>query len=188
MYNPIIDNENISLKNLIIFLKMIFSKVVKLPLFAVLLIILYFTFFKTPSYSAKVSFYTDYKKASESSLFTPFIGVISGNESLNFSIDNYISSDKFLEEISLQKYNVKKPVYKAVGCSECENTGFKGRLSIGEFILMDEKISKLIYRSSSENEISEYVFANNKKLFENGILTLEEGKTSLSELLRITEE
>ncbi len=106
MYNPIIDNENISLKNLIIFLKMIFSKVVKLPLFAVLLIILYFTFFKTPSYSAKVSFYTDYKKASESSLFTPFIGVISGNESLNFSIDNYISSDKFLEEISLQKYNV----------------------------------------------------------------------------------
>tara|TARA_B100002052_G_scaffold110039_1_gene101541 strand:+ start:8186 stop:9634 length:1449 start_codon:yes stop_codon:yes gene_type:complete len=88
----------------------------------------------------------------------------------------------------LQKYNVKKPIYKAVGCSECENTGFKGRLSIGEFILMDEKVSELIYKSSSENEISEYVFANNKKLFENGILALEEGKTSLSELLRITEE
>ena len=53
---------------------------------------------------------------------------------------------------------------------------------------MDEKVSELIYKSSSENEISEYVFANNKKLFENGILALEEGKTSLSELLRITEE
>ena len=88
----------------------------------------------------------------------------------------------------LQKNNVKKPIYRGVGCSECENTGFKGRLSIGEFILIDEKISELIYRSASENEISEYVFANNKKLFENGILALEEGKTSLSELLRITEE
>ena len=98
-------------------------------------------------------------------------------------IDDESSKSKIL-----QKYNVKKPFYKAVGCSECENTGFKGRLSIGEFILMDEKISELIYRSSSENEISEYVFANNKKLFENGILALEEGKTSLSELLRITEE
>tara|TARA_Y100001935_G_C17302714_1_gene510306 strand:+ start:1235 stop:2683 length:1449 start_codon:yes stop_codon:yes gene_type:complete len=88
----------------------------------------------------------------------------------------------------LKKNNVKKPIYRGVGCSECENTGFKGRLSIGEFILIDEKISELIYRSASENEISEYVFANNKKLFENGILALEEGKTSLSELLRITEE
>ena len=98
-------------------------------------------------------------------------------------IDDESSKSKIL-----QKYNVKKTVYKAVGCSECENTGFKGRLSIGEFILMDEKISELIYRSSSENEISEYVFANNKKLFENGILALEDGKTSLSELLRIIEE
>ena len=98
-------------------------------------------------------------------------------------IDDESSKSKIL-----QKYNVKKTIYKAVGCSKCENTGFKGRLSIGEFILMDEKISELIYRSSSENEISEYVFANNKKLFENGILALEDGKTSLSELLRITEE
>ena len=98
MYNPIIENENISLKNLIIFLKLIFRKIIKIPLFATLLLILYFTFLKTPSYSAKVSFYTDYKKASESSLFTPFIGVITGDESLNFSIEDYITSDKFLKE------------------------------------------------------------------------------------------
>jgi len=88
----------------------------------------------------------------------------------------------------LQKYNIKKTVYKPVGCSECENTGFKGRLSIGEFILIDEKVSELIYKSSSENEISEYVHAKNKNIFENGLMALENGKTSLSELLRITEE
>jgi len=106
LYNPIIKNENISLKNLIIFLKLIFWKIIKIPLFAILLLILYFTFLKTPSYSAKVSFYTDYKKASESSLFTPFIGVITGDESLNFSIEDYITSDKFLNEISLKTYNI----------------------------------------------------------------------------------
>ena len=106
MYNPIIKNENISLKNLIIFLKLIFGKIIKIPLFAILLLILYFTFLKTPSYSAKVSFYTDYKKASESSLFTPFIGVITGDESLNFSIEDYITSYKFLNEISLKTFNI----------------------------------------------------------------------------------
>tara|TARA_B100001057_G_C22676969_1_gene882210 strand:+ start:31 stop:1050 length:1020 start_codon:yes stop_codon:yes gene_type:complete len=106
LYNPIIENENISLKNLIIFLKLIFRKIIKIPLVTILLLILYFTFLKTPSYSAKVSFYTDYKKASESSLFTPFIGVMTGDESLNFSIEDYITSDKFLKEISLKTYNV----------------------------------------------------------------------------------
>ena len=106
MHKPIIDSENINYKNLIVFITSSFSKVVKLPLIAVLVVILYFLFLKTPSYSAKVSFYTDYKKVAESSLFTPFLGGISGGESLNFSIENYIISDKFLEEISLKTYNI----------------------------------------------------------------------------------
>jgi len=106
LHKPIIDSENINYKNLIVFITSSFSKVVKLPLIAVLVVILYFLFLKTPSYSAKVSFYTDYKKVAESSLFTPFLGGISGGESLNFSIENYIISDKFLEEISLKTYNI----------------------------------------------------------------------------------
>jgi uncharacterized protein involved in exopolysaccharide biosynthesis len=106
LHKPIIDSENINYKNLIVFIASSFSKVVKLPLIAVLVVIIYFLFLKTPSYSAKVSFYTDYKKVAESSLFTPFLSGISGGESLNFSIENYIISDKFLEEISLKTYNI----------------------------------------------------------------------------------
>ena len=88
----------------------------------------------------------------------------------------------------LEKYDIKDPIYKSTGCEECEHTGYKGRLSIGEHILMNEKISELIYKSASENEITEYAYSNNKKLFENGLLALKDGKTSLSELLRITED
>tara|TARA_B110000438_G_scaffold64796_2_gene65334 strand:+ start:127 stop:1149 length:1023 start_codon:yes stop_codon:yes gene_type:complete len=106
LYRPVIDNENINYNNLIVFLKSSFNKVIKLPLLAVAIVVVYFIFFKTPSYSAKVSFYTDYKKVAESSMFTPFIGALAGSESLNFSIDNYIASDKFLEEISLKIYNI----------------------------------------------------------------------------------
>ncbi len=88
----------------------------------------------------------------------------------------------------LEKYDIKDPIYKSTGCEKCEHTGYKGRLSIGEHILMNEKISELIYKSASENEITEYAYSNNKKLFENGLLALKDGKTSLSELLRITED
>tara|TARA_Y100001936_G_scaffold82944_1_gene81611 strand:+ start:1754 stop:3202 length:1449 start_codon:yes stop_codon:yes gene_type:complete len=88
----------------------------------------------------------------------------------------------------LEKYNINDAIYKSCDCDECEHTGFKGRLSIGEYILMDETISDLIHKSASENEITEYAYSNNKKLFENGLLALRDGKTSLSELLRITED
>ncbi|MAI03167.1 MAG: type II/IV secretion system protein [Gammaproteobacteria bacterium] len=88
----------------------------------------------------------------------------------------------------LEKYNISGAVYKSCGCDECEHTGFKGRLSVGEHILMDGVISDLIHKSASENEIAEYAYSNNKKLFENGLLALQDGKTSLSELLRITED
>lgn len=88
----------------------------------------------------------------------------------------------------LQKYNISEIIYKSCGCDECEHTGFKGRLSVGEHILMDETISDLIHKSASENEIADYAYSNNKKLFENALLTLKDGKTSLSELLRITED
>ncbi len=88
----------------------------------------------------------------------------------------------------LEKYKISEPIYKENGCDECENTGYKGRLSIGEYVQIDEKTSELIYKSASENEISEYAYSKNKKLFENGLQTVKDGKTSLSELLRITED
>ena len=106
MYKPIINNEIFNYQNLIIFLKSNFVKLIKFPILAVVIVIIYFIFFKTPTYSSKISFYTNYKKAGESSLLTPFLGAMNGDESLNFSIDNYIVSDKLLEEISLKKYDI----------------------------------------------------------------------------------
>lgn len=88
----------------------------------------------------------------------------------------------------LKKYSIKSKIYKSVGCDKCDNTGYLGRLSIGEFVSIDEKISELIHNSASENEISDYVYENNKKIFENGLQVLSKGDTSLSELMRVIED
>ena len=88
----------------------------------------------------------------------------------------------------LKKYSINKKVYKSVGCDKCDNTGYLGRLSIGEFVSIDENISELIHNSASENEISDYVYANKKKIFENGLQVLSKGDTSLSELMRVIED
>lgn len=88
----------------------------------------------------------------------------------------------------LDKYKIKGKAYKSVGCNKCDNTGYKGRLSIGEYISIDEKISEFIHNSASENEISEYVYANNKRIYENGLQVVANGDTSLSELMRVIED
>lgn len=88
----------------------------------------------------------------------------------------------------LDKYKIKGKAYKSVGCNKCDNTGYKGRLSIGEYISIDEKISEFIHNSASENEISDYVYANNKRIYENGLQVVANGDTSLSELMRVIED
>ena len=88
----------------------------------------------------------------------------------------------------LEKYKIKGNAYKSVGCDKCDNTGYKGRLSIGEFVTIDEKISEFIHNSASENEMSDYVFKNNKKIYENGLQVVANGDTSISELMRVIED
>ena len=88
----------------------------------------------------------------------------------------------------LEKYKIKGNAYKSVGCDKCDNTGYKGRLSIGEFVTVDEKISEFIHNSASENEMSDYVFKNNKKIYENGLQVVANGDTSISELMRVIED
>ena len=88
----------------------------------------------------------------------------------------------------LKKYKIKGKAFKSVGCNSCDNTGYKGRLSIGEFVSIDEKVSEFIHNSASENEISDYVYDANKKIYENGLQVVARGETSLSELMRVIED
>ncbi|RZO24263.1 MAG: type II/IV secretion system protein, partial [SAR86 cluster bacterium] len=88
----------------------------------------------------------------------------------------------------LDKYKIEGKIYKSVGCDKCDHTGYKGRLSIGEFININDKVSELIHNSASENEISDYVYTENKKIYENGLIAVANGHTCLSELMRVTED
>ena len=54
--------------------------------------------------------------------------------------------------------------------------------------MLDETISEFIYNSASENKISDYVYKDSRRIFENGLKALENGETSLAEILRITED
>jgi len=77
-------------------------------------------------------------------------------------------------------------VYEAVGCAECNFTGFKGRTGIYEAVLTDEAIENIVIKNPSEREInkaSENQGILNMK--QDGIIKVLHGITSLDELSRV---
>ncbi|KKU67195.1 MAG: hypothetical protein UX89_C0017G0020 [Parcubacteria group bacterium GW2011_GWA2_47_16] len=77
-------------------------------------------------------------------------------------------------------------MWTAVGCPECNNTGYKGRVGIYEAILMDDAIEKIVRENPSEREIQKAAEPQGiPTMKQDGITQILNGVTSLEELLRV---
>ncbi len=79
-------------------------------------------------------------------------------------------------------------IWKPVGCSACNNTGFKGRVGIFEAIVMNEDIEALLDSVPSEREIRD--IAKKQGLLnmrEDGIEKIAGGITSFDEVARVVD-
>ena len=105
MYKPIIENDITSFSNLWDFTKINLKKFLSISITAALLFCFYFLI-KTPSYSSKISFYTNYTETVTPSFLTSVLGAAAGSSSqgLKFSIEHYTDSDRFLNEIVEKEY------------------------------------------------------------------------------------
>ncbi len=105
-YRPIFEKDkSINLLSLYLFLRYNMLNILKLPMIFILLYTIYF-FVKTPNYSSKVSFYTSYNQANTSSVlnFLPSNLGIQPDNALSFSVENFLSSDKFLKDLVKKEY------------------------------------------------------------------------------------
>jgi type IV pilus assembly protein PilB len=76
--------------------------------------------------------------------------------------------------------------YTAPGCKVCNDIGFKGRMGIFEIITINEKIRTLIAENAPETTIRRVLRENGfKALLQDGISKVEQGLTSIDELLRV---
>ncbi|MEK7531283.1 MAG: ATPase, T2SS/T4P/T4SS family [Patescibacteria group bacterium] len=79
-------------------------------------------------------------------------------------------------------------VYEPVGCAECNNTGYKGRIGVFEALILDDELDKLLRTLPSESDIQ----AVQKKrelltMIEDGVIKALTGVTTLAELDRVVE-
>jgi type II secretory ATPase GspE/PulE/Tfp pilus assembly ATPase PilB-like protein len=97
-------------------------------------------------------------------------------------IFNSIDDPKYKEGVSTDK------IFEPVGCSECNNLGYKGRTGIYEAILIDKAIEDAVIKNPSERDIREA--AKPQKLLtlsQDGILKILTGVTSIEELSRVVD-
>ncbi|MCK5492786.1 MAG: type II/IV secretion system protein, partial [Candidatus Omnitrophica bacterium] len=91
------------------------------------------------------------------------------------------------EDIS-DKIVLSSPViYRAKGCDKCNYIGYKGRSSISEIIFLDEEVRSFINKGASPDEIMKLAQKKGTlTLLQSGLKRVEEGITSLEEILSIT--
>jgi type II secretory ATPase GspE/PulE/Tfp pilus assembly ATPase PilB-like protein len=84
--------------------------------------------------------------------------------------------------------NVQINAYLPVGCPNCENLGYKGRLAIMEILRFDRDLVELVTQHASLKELSDYAQAHQFiPLSDDGIRRVQEGVTSLSEVRRVVD-
>lgn len=128
------------------------------------------------------------------------INVILGQRLLRKLCENckaaYQASPNELQIIRNALKNHPKPplitepftLFKAVGCEKCNKTGFKGRASIFEAVLMDEAVEEAVLRDPREHVILEAAAKQGiPTMLEDGMEKIVRGITSLAELERVIE-
>jgi len=79
------------------------------------------------------------------------------------------------------------PIYEAVGCRDCRNVGYRGRLGVYELLVVDDALRQLAHDRVSTWEIKKAAIAGGMKtLRDDGWRKVISGQTSVEEVLRIT--
>jgi general secretion pathway protein E len=96
------------------------------------------------------------------------------------------------QELGLTRY--VKPgeelrLYSANGCPQCGGTGYHGRLSLAEILLMTDNIRQLIMRHANATEINNAALADGmENMYQDGLRKAVAGLTTLEEVVRVCEE
>jgi general secretion pathway protein E len=91
-----------------------------------------------------------------------------------------------LEELGLPKDQV---FYHGRGCEACMQSGYRGRTGIFELLVMDNDTRHLLTSGSDSVKMKDMAVRNGMAtLFEDGLLKVKNGMTTLNEVLRVTQE
>ena len=82
----------------------------------------------------------------------------------------------------------KAIIYRAVGCENCNQTGYKGRTGIHELLVVNENVRELIHTGAGEQAVEKAIRQHTPSIRDDGLAKVLAGQTTLEEILRVTRE
>ena len=101
----------------------------------------------------------------------------------------YQAPMEVIEEKGLTRFlkNGELTLYHAVGCSECGDIGYAGRMAIIEFLVMSDSIRKMVMEHKESGLLHDEAVASGMlTIYQDGLAKVAKGLTTLDEVLRVT--
>ena len=77
--------------------------------------------------------------------------------------------------------------YEPVGCARCGGSGYKGRIGLYEVMTVTEEIRTLAIERASADAIAEVAVRQGmRRLRDDGLEKVRQGRTSIAEVYRVT--
>ena len=78
-------------------------------------------------------------------------------------------------------------IFHGAGCDQCRGSGYVGRVGIYELLEIDELFRDMINKDSSVNNMRRAFHESDRRsLYDDGILKVKQGMTTMEEVLRVT--
>lgn len=89
------------------------------------------------------------------------------------------------DEADIEEF-MKTPIYRPVGCEECDFSGYKGRLGVYEIMPITKEIKRLIAEGAHDLDIEVEAVKEGMSVLQTACLRhIKEGKTSIDEFVRV---
>jgi general secretion pathway protein E len=80
-------------------------------------------------------------------------------------------------------------LFEPVGCEQCRGTGYQGRTTIMEMLVVSEQIRSMVLQHADARDIAKAAIAEGMRtMYEDGLRKVLAGETTLGEVLRVTQE
>jgi general secretion pathway protein E len=79
-------------------------------------------------------------------------------------------------------------LYKPIGCTRCNHSGYTGRSGIHELVIMDRSMQQMIHDGAGEYQLEQQARTLTPSIRHDGVTKALQGSTSLEEVLRVTKE
>lgn len=100
----------------------------------------------------------------------------------------YTPTDKYLQLLGPAAQQIaSSEIYHGAGCSECNGTGYRGRIGIFEIFTINDEARHLIYKEVGSSELRRKARElGMRTLREDGLRKVLAGRTTIEEVLRVT--